>query len=119
MQHEAGRELDALVAEKVMGIEIPQWLEVPEGLTTLTSREIVPPYSTDIAAAWLVVDYLRALPNGGVWLEELSGRYSEGYRCGFSWTKNASSTDFRQAIGDTAPLAICLAALEAMEARHA
>ena len=60
---------------------------MPEGLTTLTSREIVPPYSTDIAAAWLVVDYLRALPNGGVWLEELSGRYSEGYRCGFSWTK--------------------------------
>ena len=75
--------------------------------------------SGDIAAAWLVVEYLRGLPNRGVWLEELSGRYEESYRCGFSWIEGAGGTNFRQAIGDTAPHAICLAALEAMEARRA
>src|SRR5207245_4506773 len=38
---EAGRELDRLIAEKVMG---------------LTPGEPIPPYSTDIAAAWTVVE---------------------------------------------------------------
>jgi hypothetical protein len=41
---EAGREMDAAVAEKVMGLQEnqSQWFRIPD-------------YSTDIAAAWAVI----------------------------------------------------------------
>ena len=63
----AGRELDALVAEKVMGFR--HCLVIPLGphaTPTLmgsppnaTGRNKVPEYSGDIAAAWLVVEKMR------------------------------------------------------------
>ena len=61
----AGRELDALVAERVMGwtgierhirggIAMPPW---PSGLDPVTSAyRTIPRYSTSIADAWLVVE---------------------------------------------------------------
>lgn len=104
----AGKELDALVAERVMGIG--------KHLTRHGSGGICPavlPYSTDIAVAWLVVEHLV---HGG-WKVEviLVRRTSEDARTGEPLAK---VTIEREGVRvrkyeDTAPLAICLAALEA------
>ncbi|PAF31886.1 hypothetical protein [Paenibacillus sp. 7516] len=60
----AGRELDSLVAEKIMGLELVEemlaaypryWL--PE--YDKTYHRAVPLYSTDISAAWSVVERMR------------------------------------------------------------
>lgn len=51
-----GREMDALIAEKVMG-----WSQTPEGFYEMDSvgrMTILPKFSTDIAAAWEVVEEL-------------------------------------------------------------
>lgn len=87
--HEAGRELDALIANKVMG--------------QFAYPNRIPRFSTNIAAAWLIVARLIAkgwgfdLRNHGTWTAVLDYR------------------DERHATedGDTAPLAICRAVLEA------
>ena len=54
----AGRELDALVAEKVMGRETTHWTD-GFGDTGVTFFAPVEPYSTDIAAAWEVVERIN------------------------------------------------------------
>ena len=61
----AGRELDALIAEKVMEIPIALIHTDEDGRTIKTAigNVLVKPcaaYSTDIAAAWMVVDRLIA-----------------------------------------------------------
>jgi len=66
----AGRELDALIAEKVFEVYVrraPEWQEVYEttdDLVEITKNKTLcrslQHYSTDIAAAWEVVDTLRA-----------------------------------------------------------
>ena len=124
----AGRELDALVAEKVMG-----WREVrcnvggnipygepdddwnrdaradpAHGFTGIprVHREEVPDYSTSIAEAWLVV-------------EKLSGQFAVNlsctsqpvrWLCEFSRSENV----WFNAHGRTPAEAICLAALKAI-----
>jgi hypothetical protein len=112
---EAGRELDALVAEKVMGIKA---YRVNQDMEVFTNRRqfldkgdywytpskdathALPYYSTDIAAAWLVVEKMRGpdfrLNKDGDWV------------CCFGGTITFCGE------GDTAPLAICLAALKAV-----
>lgn len=114
----AGRELDALIASKVMG-----WLHVGRGITSFadatllpfdhgrrdgsTPFEPVPPYSTDIRAAWAVVERVRHLS------QESSTRLEHE---GELWHATFSTLDFlAQASGETAPLAICRAALKAAE----
>jgi Phage ABA sandwich domain len=112
----AGRELDALVAEKVMG-----WTQVrnskPEGFSSLwrgrppgnlATLRTIPDYSTDISDAWKVVEKVDNR-NGvaremGVLTASIS-RYDNGYTVRFF---NSGVT------ADTAPLAICLAALKAV-----
>lgn len=90
----AGRELDALIAEKVMGD--PLQLKMALG-----PRH----YSTDIAAAWEVVEKLR------------TAKY-ELLICTFSgkWSVDVLHTgkSIDVANADTAPHAICLAALNAV-----
>ena len=105
---EAGPELDALVDEKIFGREYIR------GYGAL-------PYSTDIAAAWEVVEKLKELD----WALEVSVTNklpegdSETYYCGLlRGDDNAPwREDFRhiQAWAATAPLAICHAALEAVK----
>ena len=103
----AGRELDAMIAEKVMGVEV-NWREIRRTEAAGGNyRELVgtPRYSTDIAAAWEVVTrfaneryYVRLeLDADGVW-----------------WAQIGSAED---APAKSPPLAICLAALKAMEAK--
>ena len=103
MVMEAGRELDALVAEKVMRVR-------PTG-DLLAHLEWPPHYSTDITTAWKVLEKMQ--DNGWFWnidydYDELvagfgKGRDSEG---DLSW-------HYEQA--ETTPHAICLAALKAVE----
>ena len=100
---EAGRELDALVAEKVMGAKV-------------VFVENVPYYSTDIAAAWEVVNHL--LCHG--WDEKYFFRlhYDNVDLWDASFYKESSSDGGGPDVwgtADTAPLAICLAALKAVQ----
>jgi Phage ABA sandwich domain len=95
----AGREVDVLVAEKVMGLA---------RLHLHVMSEDLRPYSTDIAAAWEVVEHMRTrgvrvevgtLHGGGY-----SARASEPAGPAYTGTACASRAD-------TAPLAICKAVL--------
>lgn len=111
-----GRELDALVAEKVMGWEAvhehdfrdggKQWLGTRSDGAKMVP---LPHYSTSIAAAWEVVAHLRSLASYVRW--ELRGDRHD-YNCyfclgrGVEWVEDI----------DTAPHAICLAALKAVGA---
>jgi hypothetical protein len=132
---EAGRELDALIAEKVMGIDPTaddQLLYDKRYLTKYDAKRILagetsvgivlsndksfndvvkflpgcPHYSTDIAAAWQVVEKMEQrldlcwLGPGDVWVAVL-GNGEEDYQYG-------------DAMAPTAPLAICRAALKAI-----
>lgn len=78
------RKIDALVDEHVMG-----W-----------GCYIVPNYSSDITAAWEVVEKME-----GEWFN-LSAASPKGWYAAFGSPDNEST------YGDTAPLAICLAALK-------
>lgn len=116
----AGREMDALVAEKVMGWKRfavcdklhPPYMEE----TRHTFAHGFPDYSTDITAAWEVAEKMRVavMPiDGGGWAaKDISIDATHGTElyiipgsdeeC-YGWTK-----------ADTAPLAICRAALKAV-----
>lgn len=126
----AGRELDALVAEKVMG-----WTNVqanaftpygqdacgtpPDGIKPMwnSGRSAIPRYSTDIAAAWQVWETLR---QSGRWCcLELSSDYD------ICWTAQLTPAETREGaphvptvvIDDaayTAAETICHAALRAI-----
>lgn len=105
---EAGRELDALVAEKVMG-------EKNDG----TLEAWVPRYSLDIAEALKVVEHLNDTLNpklwtGDFWLKFDGGQWEAGWS--FSIKNDEGSYEIRIANGysDTASHAICLAALKAV-----
>lgn len=104
------RELDARIAEHVMG-----WTDVrlyfansgdPEALGTApgNGREVVPDYSTDIAAAWLVVQKLGA--RGFMMHKSVVGNY---WRARFDIPVLAMEEPY--VLAETAPLAICQAAL--------
>lgn len=111
----AGRELDALVAERVMELHV--WTEeeihrashwLVKGQYVIDVRQSancttvvpVPYYSTSIADAWLVVEkaeYYEASGHDGSyrWYLEINGKYGE-------------------ADAPTPALAICLAALQSV-----
>lgn len=109
----AGRDLDALVAEKVMGTD------VGDIFYDATHQEImpsVPSYSTDMAAAWQVVEHLLA--KGRPLALQAPGSYdmNEEYHQFTRWMAGFSGgVGFTEEVeADTAPLAICLAALKAV-----
>ncbi len=122
-----GRELDALIAERVMGfirIDITindeqkplvtkEWLDEWDGELSDAywwGRDIyqsVPHYSTQIADAWLVVEKLRSESIAMVVSTYGAREYSS---CHFLYKGVCSETYWAA----TAPLAICLAALKAM-----
>lgn len=113
---EAGRELDALVAEKVMGHKVkwgrsrfyPLDYDTPFFDEQPLKRSI-PNYSTDIAAAWEVVEKLKeqTAPERDIEI----GCYSF-YRV--SIVDAATEAEIAVMENDSAPLAICLAALKAL-----
>jgi len=131
----AGRELDALVAEKVMGWRITAWNDgEPWG-----NREVFPPfepingipadcdcishseagepphYSTDIAAAWEVVEKMNVDYDVMVRQQRFKPDVWECYI-----VRNGPfgpyDRDFWEGRADTAPLAICRATLKTVNA---
>ena len=109
MKHEAGRELDALVAERVMGLTLgtvgTQLYYEGNG-----SLEILPRYSTDIAAAWEVVEKMHVVHGFEGHNEFLlvCSDEDEAWYCEFPKPK------WEDASANTPSLAICLAALKAV-----
>jgi len=108
------RDIDAAVAERVMG-----WKRDVDdgtdygwsgpGAPAMTKQPVL--FSSDISAAWQVVEALKA--KGDI--------VSMIYRCGDSepWNKLRWYVEFRHAqawaVDDSLPRAICLAALEAVK----
>lgn len=116
---EAGPALDALIAERVFSKRVEdhtfgprQWHEEPEG--DLSGWEEIPPYSTDIAAAFKIVEHfaLQHIPvslysmSHGVWWCFL------GMAPIFDPSDPLKPT--HEARANTAPEVICLAALRAL-----
>ena len=110
------RELDALIAERVMGWELD---DLPEGVVWegnsetgggVTARTAVPRYSTDIAAAWEVVEKIRGAGfTFSLW--DNANQYAAPWDCRFTHRDDVGQKGI--AIEGTAPHAICLAALRA------
>lgn len=142
-KYEAGRALDALVAERVMGSRVEQIRpEIPErgwpalrgarhnpggwsssvasltadGRSATTYYE-PPHYSTEISAAWEVVEKLGAHPGPRFrTLHMVVYPYRRTYAT-FDYDRAESGDDWAEGNGEHAtPLAICRAALEAVGA---
>lgn len=120
-----GRPLDALVAEKVMGLQdfTASLLWKGELLVRRSKDDAympLPCYSTDISAAWMVVEKMKEIKPG--WAETID---EDRTRLVLSWEIKekkweagwaaADEIYLREwgALGETAPHAICLVALKA------
>lgn len=119
-----GREMDALVAEKVMGWKwrgsshspatlLPsEWDGVAWGSATPTG--FVRPYSTNIEAAWEVFEKLIAIrPDLDLGKRHVEADDGESYP--YLWAvirRDAWSAEEYVGWGETAPEAICRAALK-------
>lgn len=113
-----GRELDALVAEKVVGqVRVGECPLDIDGCGGKYEPQIgqwpcLPPYSTDMAAAWQAVNAM--LDRGLEYTAEGEGKKTKEHRWQFGpFRSNGYPTDFGE--GDTAAHAICLAALKAID----
>jgi len=114
----AGCEMDALVAEQVMGWhpikddEIGLWWKVPENQNPsgFGSEDAPPPYSTHIEFSWEIVEKIHLLDDRYLTETQNDG---EQIRWGvYQFMSDGSVTEL--VLGaDTAPLAICRAALKA------
>lgn len=111
MSIEPGRELDALVAEKVMGFRVDQYKYVVDtGKITTT----LPCYSENISAAWEVVEKIT-YPDGRLTAAFQLSRWSL-YTAIFCFEKTGGGQFNFEGVAPTAPRAICLAALKAVGA---
>jgi hypothetical protein len=99
----AGRELDALIAEKVMGFD----KRIVSKVDGMPYADVLH-YSTQIADAWLVVE---KFPNVAIFGPNDSWLVRFSDDDGSIYTHPVDEP----ARADTAPLAICLAALKAVD----
>lgn len=113
-----GRELDAVIAEKVMGwkrIDSISWSQpIPSGLAIQRLEFELPNFSTDTEAAWQVVETIDMpfhLVKSTDKMPNLVRPRGEKYLCTFT----IDYGNHVAAGSDTAPHAICLAALKAVE----
>lgn len=114
-----GRELDAIVAEKIFKIEVCRnekggWSEGPadyyDSYGEMILSNPLKEYSTEIAAAWEVVDQLKTI-NPEFWFSISRNPPMQGD----GWYVENGPDRETIAEGETAPHAICLAALAALE----
>lgn len=108
---EAGRELDARIAEEVMGYRRAE-AAPPRHYTNPDAPEYhqpTPHYSTRIYDAWLVVEKLSRVGRTIAVVNESCGEHSVCIRDLNRVTDEYEVVAAEEA--DTAPLAICLAAL--------
>ena len=113
-------ELDALIAERLMGWTVAKggrWgarCRNKEGNLRGIRTEPTPCYSSEIAAAWEVVEQMVDRNYGKV---HVSGSHYHGWHAWVAWDddgEHGSSVSTTEPIcAVTAPLAICLAALRA------
>lgn len=113
------RKLDALVAEKVMGWRMVTYTAGGEQVTELAPPDgdlhragRWPNYSTEIEDAWLVVEKLRPR----IWRRMAID--ITAHQCQMGFTLDHEDGPHGSAIADTAPLAICRAALAALSPKH-
>lgn len=106
-----GRELDALVAEKVMGDYISD-REGEPGSWRGPDFTPLPQYSTDISAAWEVVEKIINHSDYVCW--ELSSEWKgDGAKSDYPfYARFCLGNGDKTAGADTAPHAICIAALK-------
>ena len=127
---EAGPLLDRLVQERVFHGKVEhRWLKASEGeerqtctwcggqndarLVGTNGCGMIPPYSTDMAAAWEVIKALKDRCNTCTVAYEYHQGRSEPY-CGVHFHVGKHGKIGRSS-ASTGPLAICRAALKAME----
>jgi len=106
------REVDYQIAREVFGwsaeeVDAVRWCEAGSLVDCANKTRELPRYSTDIAAAWLVVEKLKMTVKPSVlqveearWLADVRGVCDDDR----PW----------RGYGPTAPIAICLAALAAV-----
>lgn len=131
MSIEAGRELDALIAEKVFGCRVlwqsasvhgpycgclckDGYKKGPHGDPAAFDEDL-PYYSTDISAAWLVVERMRS-SKWNFCIVDMQGRSPTTFCAQFGETKkkkDGKGRGFFEA-AESAPLAICVTALAAV-----
>lgn len=112
------RERDALVAEKVFGFKTGVYAhgDQPEIITPDNQFLRIPRYSSDLAAAWEVVEHMRRFHFRDVLSLVSPTDDCRSYRAMFS-KKCAADMDSYPAdmgMGESASEAICLAALNAL-----
>lgn len=129
LHFKAGRELDAQIAKEVMG-----WVSRGEHpllgvmvYATGTSDTLLPHFSTDMDSAWSVVEKMRernaafVLGSNGC-SSQVSAWFIDGtWALGYQQNRVPEHGDphlLGAATAETAPLAICLAALKAIEAKE-
>ena len=108
-----GRELDALIAQKVMGWEMVTesdfglcWkIPVAPGRYEFQSDESAPPYSTNLVAAMQLVE--RLAETHGLFLGRHGSPGRPPWCCRFGVEPAVTE-------GETAPWVICMAALKAL-----
>jgi hypothetical protein len=117
----AGKQLDKQVATQVLGHSVVQQKNralvegTPRGQRPLAS------YSTEIGAAWEVAEHLgiTLIPiEGGTWFA-MAGK-ENGWTGPAEFIKFLQTAEFMNtgaAVAETAPLAICLAAIKVVEKR--
>lgn len=115
-----GRELDAMIAEKVMGWTNDDygWLDdngLIRGWAIAEGEPPLPNFSTQIAAAWLVIEKMKHFT-----LRRKGESWTVEYRdCGNPMDHFVVDDCCASVTADTAPLAICLAAIKAVGVDHA
>lgn len=119
----AGRELDAEVG-RALGLPIGECRQIywpqPDGVGAIvrsngrTPYRRIPEYSSDISSALQVVEAMREKG----WTVEITAHTEGDATCGIEANRGEVNEHYVALVtAATAPLAICLAALDAMEGR--
>lgn len=125
MTHEELRKIDAEIAEKVMGLELYQpkgtgyiadtWVYAINDFDENGPRYVndSAPYSSDISAAWEVVEKLQG--HGMTYqAESARGWLSPSIEHRIRFVTGKTNDLYQWGAADNLPLAICLAALKAV-----
>lgn len=121
------REINALIAEKVMGFKIVssdiEWQTMDNMNYVCLHKKNLPNYCEDISAAWEVVEKIKDM-----FKEKLTGcdyffaiehccYPTPSWEAGFKYDEPYEGEfflDSKSVVADTAPMAICLTALKAV-----
>jgi hypothetical protein len=110
VEREAGPRLDAEISERVFGVKAKPMYGSGSWHEVSGHRNPVKRYSSDVAAAWQIVPIMGGK---GYWFR-LDNIDSEGYWSALFSNDLQIFSDYTGESAETAPLAICLAALAAL-----